>query len=158
MCSPTHVLSHSPSGLTPDPECAEQACTEEDEADLEHVGRQSLGTTEVEGQWWSTNPEGDKQYQARISELLSQVQYSAHECIVLVAHADTQHELLTRHLHEDAAERQAELVAQLVSQPPQPCSMLYCTLDFRRGAGSRPITDIALVDDALFHEHAARRR
>ena len=114
--------------------------------------------TEVEGQWWSTNPEGEKQYQARVAELLSQVQYSSHECIVLVAHADTQYELLTRHMHEDAAERHAELVAQLLAQPPQPCSMLYCCLDFRRGAGSRPITDIALVDDALVHEHAARRR
>ena len=33
----------------------------------------SLNTTEVEAQWWSTNPEPDKEYQARVNELIAQV-------------------------------------------------------------------------------------
>ena len=35
--------------------------------------RLSLNTTEVDSQWWSTNPEPDKEYQGRVNELIAQV-------------------------------------------------------------------------------------
>jgi len=42
---------------------------------------------QVEGQWWSTNPEPDKEYQARIQELVSQVHTYAHvACVCACVH------------------------------------------------------------------------
>ena len=32
-----------------------------------------ITTSEVESQWWSTNPEPEKDFQARMQELLTQV-------------------------------------------------------------------------------------
>ena len=121
----------------------------EDEGVLAEVEDAPIATAEVEAQWWSTNPEPEKEYMARIDELLTQLQYSPHDSILLVAHSDTLQELLRSHLHEDARETHAELVAQLASKDgAPPCSLVCCTLDFRRG-NAKPITDLALLGDAL---------
>jgi hypothetical protein len=37
-----------------------------------------ITTSEVESQWWSTNPEPEKDFQARMQELLTQVRARLH--------------------------------------------------------------------------------
>jgi len=110
-------------------------------AELEKV---PITTSEVESQWWSTNPEPEKDFQARMQELLTQVQYAPHDSILLVAHNDTLQELLRNCLHEDAREQHADLVAHLAKEPAPPCSLIGFTLDFRR-TGGKPITELALL-------------
>ena len=112
------------------------------------LARLHLSTTEVGTQWWSTNPEPEREYANRVQELLTQLQYCPHDSVILVAHHDTLHQLLHRHLDEDAADRHRQLVSQLRSGPAPPCALLWCCLDFRHDA-ARPITDLALISDAL---------
>ena len=121
-------------------------CTESEAPILSEIEELTLGTAEVEGQWWSTNPESEKEYQVRTQELLAQVQHSPHESIALVAHHDTLQELLAGHVHDDAREMQMELIQRLTSQPPPPCSLVYLRLDFR---ATHPIAEVALLGDAL---------
>ena len=41
-----------------------------------------ITTSEVESQWWSTNPEPEKDFQARMQELLTPVQcMNARDCL-----------------------------------------------------------------------------
>ena len=66
---------------------------------------------------------------------------------------ETLQELLKNHLHEEARERHAELLAQLCPPPgpvprfAPPCSLLWACVDYRRGA--RPICDLMLVTPSL---------
>jgi len=117
-----------------------------DQSTRSQVEALRLTADDVEGPWWSTNPEPEKEFGGRISELLTQVQYAEEASIALVAHSDTLHELLTHHVHEEAREVHAGLLQQLTSRPPRPCSLVYMRLDFRT---STPITEVLLLGDAL---------
>ena len=125
-----------------------------EECDLvDELEKQPMEAYEVEAPWWSLNPEADKEYSARTNELLHQLQYCEHESVVLCAHNGTLQELLRNHLHEEARERHAELLAQLCPPPgpvprfAPPCSLLWACVDYRRGA--RPICDLMLVTPSL---------
>ena len=63
-----------------------------------------LTLSEVERTWWDSLPETDREHQARVQEILTQVQYSPHDSIVLVAHTGLFVELASRHAapHVDA--------------------------------------------------------
>jgi broad specificity phosphatase PhoE len=111
---------------------------------VNQTDRQRIDSAEAECQWWSTNPEPAKEYEARIGELLTQIQYSQHDTIVLSTHNDTLQELLRHHIHEDARDRRSQLLQQLCPGPAPPCSLIWLGLDFRNGA-STPITDVALL-------------
>jgi broad specificity phosphatase PhoE len=126
----------------------EVASIDEDVAKLlSAVESVEVGAAETEGQWWSSNTETEREFQSRTDDLLMQLQYSTHNLIALVGHSDTLHDMLGRHVQEDAKELHGTLISQLTAAPLPPCTIVYARLDFRRGA--RPIVDLASVDHAL---------
>jgi len=89
--------------------------------------------------------ESATQHAVRTKELLTQIQYAAHDCIILVAHSDTVNELIRSHLHQNVQERSdPKLEEQLWAGSTAPCSLVCCCLDFGQDA-SKPITNIASI-------------
>jgi len=119
---------------------------EEGEAAVAASDAVPLLTTEVESQWWSTNPESDKEYQTRVAELMAQIQFAPDDSIVLVAHNDLVQELLSRYMHPDARERLQETIQPFLQGTVPPCTVLWCCLDFQR---QRPINDAAVLNDTI---------
>eukprot|EP00908_Phaeocystis_cordata_P003897 Transcript_14274.p2 GENE.Transcript_14274~~Transcript_14274.p2 ORF type:complete len:265 (-),score=144.16 Transcript_14274:1001-1795(-) len=120
----------------------------EDEAGLRALDNLQLNIAEVERAWWSSLPETDKEYQQRAQELLTQVQFSPHDSIVLVAHTGLFVELAARHAAEDVREQQHGTLRALAAGQVEPCAVAWFSLDFNQ-AGSRPVTDVALLNDDL---------
>ena len=54
----------------------------EDDAGMRSVSQMQLSLAEVERTWWDALPETDKEHQARVQEILAQVQYSPHDSII----------------------------------------------------------------------------
>ena len=48
----------------------------EDEAGMRALEQLQLTLSEVERTWWDSLPETDREHQARVQEILTQVQYS----------------------------------------------------------------------------------
>ena len=150
----------------------------EDEAGLRALDELQLNIAEVERAWWSSLPETDKEYQQRAQELLTQVppsphlagsisarsrrhlpsplpsplplqvQFSPHDSIVLVAHTGLFVELAARHAAEDVREQQHGTLRALAAGQVEPCAVAWFSLDFNQ-AGSRPVTNVALLNDDL---------
>jgi hypothetical protein len=76
------------------------------------------------------------------------VQFSPHDSIVLVAHTGLFVELAARHAAEDVREQQHGTLRALAAGQVEPCAVAWFSLDFNQ-AGSRPVTDVALLNDDL---------
>ena len=93
-----------------------------------------------------TQAEAEARAAEMVAKLEKQLQSREREVATL-------QELLRNHLHEEARERHAELLAQLCPPPgpvprfAPPCSLLWACVDYRRGA--RPICDLMLVTPSL---------
>jgi hypothetical protein len=135
-----------------------------------------LALSEVERTWWDSLPETDREHQARVQEVLTQLQYSPHDSVVLVAHTGLFVELASRHAAPHVREQQPRLTAcsprcshvcphcnpvcaQVREQQPgvlralaagqvAPCAVAWFALDFEQSA-SQPVTDVALLNDDL---------
>lgn len=119
-----------------------------DEAALARVEARPLDTQEVSSVWWSDKAEPERDFQARLAELVAQVRHSPHESIILCAHDDIFHELLGRYTHPSARGRHAALLEQLAAGSVPPCALIWCCLDFGR-EHAQPITDIRNVGELL---------
>jgi len=119
-----------------------------DEASLEQIEASELDTVEAEARWWSDKTESERDFQARVAELVSQIRYSPHESLVLVTHDDVFHELLGRHTHTSAHVRQGPLLKQMTSGSVPSCQLLWCCMDFGR-EHAQPITDVVDMSSLL---------
>uniref|UniRef100_A0A7S4F2N0 Histidine phosphatase family protein n=2 Tax=Chrysotila carterae TaxID=13221 RepID=A0A7S4F2N0_CHRCT len=120
----------------------------DDEVLLSRVEGTDLLTSEVEAAWWSDKPESDKDYQARIHELLMQIRYAQHDSLVLVTHDDVFNELFSHNLNATAKAKNSSLADELATGSVPHCAVVWCCCDFRRGDGAF-ITDFARLDDSL---------
>ena len=136
--------------VRPDDEASTSGARKEAEA-------AAVDTAEVESQWWSGSAEGDREYAERLRELLAQVQYSSHDSIVIVGHGELFQQLLADHAHPAVRERQPGAIDALLSEPIAHCAVVWCCLDFQRGA-ARPITDVAVMSDYLEETMGGRGR
>ena len=119
-----------------------------DDDTLAQVEARKLDTLEASSAWWSEKAEADRDFQARVAELLAQIRHSHHESIVLCAHDDIFHEFLGRYTHPSARFRHAALLDQLAAGSVPPCALIWCCLDFGRES-TQPITDIRNIGDFL---------
>ena len=76
----------------------------------------------------------------RISELLTQIQYSPHDVIIVVGHSHFFRAMFQRFLHSDVARRSPELATKLTEDVLPNCGVACCQFDFTRGP--RPITEV----------------
>ena len=89
-----------------------------------------LTLSEVERTWWASLPETDREHQARVQEILTQVQYSPHDSIVLVAHTGLFVELASRHAAPHVREQQPGVLRALAAGQVAPCAVAWFALDF----------------------------
>jgi broad specificity phosphatase PhoE len=129
-------------------ELASAADGEADEAVLSKVEARPLDTHEVASVWWSDKAEPERDFQARLAELVAQIRHSPHDSIILCAHDDIFHELLGRYTNPSARGRHAALLEQLAAGSVPPCALIWCCLDFGR-EHPQPINDIRDVGELL---------
>ena len=85
------------------------------------------------------------------------MQYSSHDSIVIVGHGELFQQLLADHAHPAVRERQPGAIDALLSEPIAHCAVVWCCLDFQRGA-ARPITDVAVMSDYIEETMGGRGR
>lgn len=119
-----------------------------DESTLAQIEAAKLDTLEADSPWWSDKPEVDRDFQARVAELVMQIRHSPCESLVLVAHNDVFHELLGRYTSNSTRMRQGALLDQLAAGSVPPCALIWCCLDFGRES-AQPITDVVNAGELL---------